>query len=287
MLKKVVPEFVFSIYHYLLALLGAVRYGFPSRSIKVIGVTGTNGKTTTIDLITAILEEAGHKVAVLSSNQFRIGQEERKNELRMTMPGRGFIQKLLREAVDEECQFVVLEVTSEGVAQHRHRFIRFETAVLTNLSPEHIESHGSFEAYREAKGMFFDLVSDTHIINRDDDSFDYFNQFQADRKMPYSLDKVEADMFGTRFTIDGTSFQIKLLGGFNAHNALAAIRVGQRYNIDLETASSALSEVRGVPGRMELVISEPFSVVVDYAFTPNALEKVYSFLSSEMGATMT
>lgn len=280
-MKNKIPPFVFNIYHYFWSLLGALIYNFPSNEIKVIGVTGTNGKTTTIDLVAAVLEEE-YKVAVLSSNQFRVGKEEKKNEMRMTMPGRGFIQGFLRNAVDSNCEFAIIEVTSEGVAQHRHRFIDFDVAALTNLSPEHIESHGSFENYRRAKGRLFKSVKGTHILNRDDDNFEYFQKFKAEEKITYSLDgiDVEADSLGIAFDFEGEHFELDLLGSFNAYNALVAIEIGKKYEID--NIPEALKKVKGVPGRMELVIKEPFSVIVDYAFTPNALEKVYSFVRSQI-----
>lgn len=173
-LRELIPYFLIDKYHFFLALSSAVFYGLPSRKIKIIGITGTNGKSTTADLISRILEEAGYKVAILSSIKFKIDKEEKINELRMTMPGRGLVQKFLKEAVKAKCDFAVLEVTSEGIKQHRHRFVDFEIAVLTNLSPEHIEAHGSFENYRAAKGKFFKAVKNIHIINLDDDDAEYF-----------------------------------------------------------------------------------------------------------------
>src|SRR3989344_6352679 len=167
LIKKFIPLFLLSWYHFLLSFLGAILYRFPSRKIKVIGVTGTNGKTTAVHLIIAILEKAGFKTASLSSIQFKIGEKVWPNTFRMTMPGRFVIKKFLRKAVDAGCQYAVLEVASEGIKQHRHRFINFEAAVFTNLTPEHIESHGSFENYKKAKGEFFKAVKNIHIINAD------------------------------------------------------------------------------------------------------------------------
>src|SRR3989344_6894760 len=137
LVKKLTPEFLLKAYHYGLALLGAVWYGFPSQKLTVIGVTGTSGKSTTVDFITRILEENGDKVASLSSVRFKVGEKEWKNQLKMTMPGRFVIQKFLRQAAHAGCKYVLLEVTSEGIKQFRHKFINFNTAVFTNLSPEH------------------------------------------------------------------------------------------------------------------------------------------------------
>jgi len=153
-LKKFIPSFLLSWYHFLLAFLGTILYWFPSKKLKVIGLTGTNGKTTAVEMISKILEEAGFKVASLSSIKFKIGDKEWPNTLKMTMPGRLKLQRFLRQAVNSGCQYVVLEVTSEGIRQYRHRFIDFEGAVLTNLTPEHIEAHGSFKITELPKENF-------------------------------------------------------------------------------------------------------------------------------------
>ncbi len=285
-------------YHFLWALLGAIFFGFLSclhrcfnkraKKIKIIGVTGTSGKSTVIDLTGNILEEAGYRVATLSSIKFKIGNQEQKNKMRMTMPGRAVIQRFLWQAMRAGCEYAILEITSEGILQHRHRFIDFNAAVFTNLSPEHIERHGSFENYREAKARFFRAVKKTHIINLDDKNADYFLQFSAGRKYLYNL-KSESSIAngeitaegaavsssGVSFSVRGVKFNLKLLGRFNIYNALAAICVGLSQGIDLETCKKGLEKIRGVSGRMELIISKPFRIFVDYAITPNALEQVY------------
>lgn len=268
LIKKFIPLFLLSWYHFTLAFLGAFFYRFPSKKIKVIGVTGTNGKTTTTEMIAKILEEGGYKIALLNSIRFKIGKEEEKNTLRMTMPGRFFIQRFLRKAVNSSCQYAILEVTSEGIKQYRHKFINFQVAVFTNLAPEHIEAHGSFEKYREAKGKFFQATKNIHIINTDDENGDYFLEFPANKKYTYGLNKGDINN-------KNIQLNLRLIGDFNIYNALAAISVGLSQGINLEKCKKAVGNIRGIPGRMELVISEPFKVFVDYAFTPNALEKVY------------
>ncbi len=267
-IKKFTPFFLLDWYHFILAFLGAFFYHFPSKKIKVIGVTGTNGKTTTTEMIAKIFEEAGYRVALMNSIRFKIGEKEWLNALRMTMPGRFKIQRFLRQAVVSRCQYAVLEVTSEGIKQHRHRFIDFEIAVFTNLAPEHIEAHGGFEKYRAAKGKLFQACKNIHIINRDDPNASYFLQFPALKKILYSKkDK------------NSLLHSIRLLGEFNIYNALAAIKVGLTQGVDLATCQKAIEKIGGIPGRMEEVISKPFKVFVDYAFTPNALEKVYQTLT--------
>jgi len=270
-LKKFLPNFVLSFYHFILAFLGALIYGFPSKKLILIGVTGTNGKTTTTEMITEIFEKAGKKIALLNSIRFKIGEKEEINKLRMTMPGRFFIQRFLKKAVKEGCQLAILEVTSEGIKQHRHRFLDFKVAVFTNLAPEHIEAHGSFEKYREAKGKLFQVVKEIHVINIEDKNSDYFLKFPAKRKITYGLKKGEINL-------ENTKIKLKIPGEFNIYNALAAISVAISQGIDKNFAIKVLEEFKGVPGRMEEVISKPFKVIVDYAFTPNALEKVYQTL---------
>src|SRR3989338_2105757 len=135
--------FLKSTYHYCLACLGNILYGFPSKKIFVLGVTGTKGKSTTLELINAILKAAGKKTALVSSIRFKVGDDSKQNTTGMTMPGRFFIQRFLRKAVNSGCQYFLMEVTSQCILQHRHRFIDFDAAIFTNLRPEHIEAHGS------------------------------------------------------------------------------------------------------------------------------------------------
>ena len=290
-LRKLVPASVLHGYHYALAHLGAFLYGFPSKNMIVIGVTGTSGKSTVVDLTTGILKEAGYRVAALSSIKFTIGEREWENKLTMTMPGRLKLQRFLRDAANAHCRYAVLEVTSEGIQQHRHRAIDFSIAAITNLSPEHIESHGSFEKYRKAKEALFRKTKHTHILNADDEQVGYFLQYPAEKKYLYQfkghrvqqaeqVNIIEAENIttgqkGVTFKIQGVVFNLNLLGAFNISNALAAICIGLSQGISLETCKKALEKVEGIPGRMEIVVREPFFVIVDYAHTPAALEEVY------------
>ena len=154
-IEKFIPSFLLNWYHFLLAFFGALIYRFPSKKLKVVGVTGTGGKSTVVEFCSQILKEAGYKTASISSISFKIKDKQWPNALKMTMPGRLKLQRFLRRAVKAGCQYLVLEVTSEGILQHRQKFINFEAAIFTNLSQEHIERHGSFEKYREAKGKLF------------------------------------------------------------------------------------------------------------------------------------
>lgn len=273
LIKKFIPTFLLNWYHFGLAFLGAVIYGFPCKKIKVIGITGTNGKSTVVELTTKIFEEAGINIASQSSIRFKINNKQWPNAYKMTMPGRFFIQKFLKQAVNAGCQYAVLEVTSEGIKQYRHKFIDFEAAVFTNLTPEHIEAHGGFENYKTAKGKLFKTTPKIHIINIDDKNADYFLRFPARKKYTYGLNQGDINT-------QNTDFKLKLIGNFNTYNALAAICAGLSQGVKLETCERAVEKIEGIPGRMEKVISEPFKVFIDYAFTPNALEKVYQTLKN-------
>lgn len=271
-LKKFIPKPVFNlfqpVYHYLLAFLGAFIYGFPSRKVKVIGVTGTKGKSTTVYFLSKILEEAGHKTAAISTIEFKIGNVSWPNSLKMTMPGRFKIQSFLRKAVKSGCKSVVLEVSSQGVAQSRHKFINFDAAIFTNLSPEHIEAHGSFENYKRFKLKFFKYVKNNHIINKDDKYFEDFYAVRAKNKFAYSI-------------ADAKDLKLKLIGDFNLINAAAAIKTAEIYGVRFETAKTAIENVENLPGRMELINEgQNFKVVVDYAHTPDSLIKVYESLKA-------
>ncbi len=270
-LKKIIPSFLLDFYHLFLAMSGAFLYLFPSRNMKVVGVTGTNGKSTVVLLSCAVLEKAGYKVASISSIKFKIGQKEYSNDLKMTMPGRFKLQRFLRQAVKEGCEYVVLEVTSEGIKQHRHRFVDFDAAIFTNLTPEHIESHGSFEKYKKAKGRLFKAAKKVHIINIDDRSSGYFLDFPAKKKYTYGLRQGNINNENLRL-------DLSLPGQFNIYNGLAAVCLGVSQGIDLQLCKKAVQEIKQIPGRMETVVSEPFKVVIDYAHTPDSLRKAYKAL---------
>ena len=150
-LRRITPRFIISAYHYLLALLGAVVFGFPSRRIAVIAVTGTKGKSSVVELVSAILDEGGFRTAHASTIHFKIANKLERNLHKMTMPGRFFLQRFLRRAARAGCTHAVIEMTSEGARQFRHKFIALDALIFTNLAPEHIESHGSYENYVATK----------------------------------------------------------------------------------------------------------------------------------------
>jgi len=268
LIKKFIPEFLLRLYHYSLTGIGAFFYGFPSRKLIVIGVTGTSGKSTVVELVANIFQEAGFKTASISSIRFKVRDKEWKNKLKMTMPGRMKIQRFLSQAKKADCKYVVLEITSEGIKQYRHKFIDFDVAVFTNLSPEHIESHGSFEKYRAAKAKLFQQTKRTHIINIDDKNAEYFLKHPAKQKIRYGIN--DKNLLPEHFS---------LLGKFNLYNAITATKVAMSQGVSLGICKRALEKVKGISGRMEIIAREPFTVVVDYAHTPQSLKKVYETLS--------
>ncbi len=266
-------------YHFLLAWLGCILYEYPSRNIFILGITGTKGKSTVAELVGAIMESAGKRVAIASSVRFKIGPENQENRTGMTMPGRFFLQQFLRKAVNKECQYAIIEVTSQGVSQHRDAFIDFDSALLTNLQPEHIEAHGSFENYRESKLDFFRNVGKyslkkhkTFLIN----SLARDNEFFAGAASNFG--KI---VFFSKDDLKKLKWKIKLLGNFNMENIAAAIAFARSQNVDWETIKSAVENFDGVPGRLEFVQKIPFSVIVDYAHTPDSLEKVYQAIEEK------
>jgi len=287
-IKRILPHFLLDCYHFGLAFLAALIYGFPSRKLKVIGITGTSGKSTVLEMTSNILEEAGYKVASLSSIRFRLAGEEEPNNLRMTLPGRFFVQRFLRKAVNSGCEYAVLEITSEGIKQYRHSFIDFKVAVFTNLSLEHIESHGGFEKYKQAKQKLFKITKNIHIINSDDENSKFFLKFSAKEKYLYGIfnndlnlikaTEVKTSDKSIEFVVGGIKFNLQIIGDFNVYNALAAISVARSQAISFEVCKKSLEGFSGIPGRMEQVVSIPFKVFIDYAITPNALEKAYQTL---------
>lgn len=304
LVKKLLPKSLLSFYHYAVAVLAAFIYRFPSKNIIVIGVTGTNGKSTVVNMIARVLEAAGHKVGHTSTVNFKIGDQEWLNDTKMTMRGRLSLQSFLRRMVREKCDYAIVETTSEGIKQFRHWGIYYDVAVFTNLTPEHIESHGSYEKYKQAKGLLFAAlnhgkkteVKKVSIINLDDPSAEYFLSYPAQSYFGYTVrDKsseksnlrivkggnITDDSNGVSFTVDGKTILLKLLGRFNALNAMAAVCAGLSQNIPIDTIIKALENIPGVPGRMQSINEgQPFKVIVDYAHEPAGLEQVYVALKS-------
>lgn len=288
-IKKFIPRKLFSFfqpaYHYSLAFLSALIYRFPSRHIKVLAITGTKGKTSTTEIVNAILEEAGYKTAVAGTLRFKIGDEEERNLYKMTIPGRSFVQRFLRRAVNAKCDWVVIEMTSEGARQFRHKFINFDALIFTNLSPEHIESHGSFENYKEAKLSIARALASSLkrpriiVANTDNEFANEFLAIEADMKTTYSLKDAEPytlEKDKTIFNFMNAPLVSHLSGAFNLSNMLAGISFARAVGIAPEVIRRALEKFNGIRGRVERVnAGQDFDVIVDYAHTTDSLEKVY------------
>ena len=293
-IEKFIPNKLYKmgqpVYHYLFAFVGAVIYGFPSKKIKVIAVTGTKGKTSTVEIVNAILEGAGKKTAVLGTLRFKIGNESKPNLYKMTVPGRMFVQKFLRDAVNTGCEYVVMEISSEAVKQYRNKFIDLNALIFTNLAPEHIESHGSYEKYVEAKlsiakQLEWSAKKDkTIIVNIDDKEAEKFLKINVPNKITYSLGEAEDFFAGedfTKFNYKGVQIETKLLGKFNIYNILGAIKYAETEKINLSVVKSALAKLNEIKGRAQIIDEgQDFKVVVDYAHTPDSLRAIYETFSN-------
>jgi UDP-N-acetylmuramoyl-L-alanyl-D-glutamate--2,6-diaminopimelate ligase len=231
-----------------------------------------------------LLEAGGYKVGGVNGIRFKTGDSDTPNDLKMTMPGRGLIQHYLRRAVDTGCTHFVLEMTSEGAKLHRHRFIELNALVFTNLSPEHIESHGSFEKYKDAKLSLVRQLErsqkrpTTMFANIDDDAGDEFLSCAASRTVAFSLSDTphEVSEGGVTLTIDGIPLTSQLRGEFNAYNILAAATVATHFGVPLSATQEVLKAYTGPRGRVEFIrCGQPFDVVVDYAHTADSLNQFY------------
>lgn len=304
LLKKLTPPFLQAAYHKSWAILAKALFGNPSEKMIVIGVTGTNGKSTTAILIVKILEAAGHKVGLTSTALFKIGEKEWLNDKKMTMLGRLALQKMLSAMVKAGCRYAVVETSSEGIKQFRHLGIHYDIGVFTNLTPEHLEAHGGFANYKKAKLELFaklekdkKKIIDNQEINKviaaniDDEHGQDFVKYKVDKIYTFGLGRkdhslsVQAEDLsfnptGVSFKIKGVKFNLKLFGKFNVYNCLAAIAVAESQGIDQQTCQEALENVSGVPGRMEFITEgQKFKVLVDYAPEVASLNQLYQTIA--------
>jgi UDP-N-acetylmuramoyl-L-alanyl-D-glutamate--2,6-diaminopimelate ligase len=292
-LKKIIPKRIFTTiqpyYHLLLAWLGNIKYKNPSKSITIIGVTGTKGKSSTTEILGHLLRSGGYKTATLSTIQFSIDGKTERNLYKMTMPGRFFVQKFLREAVSAGCTHAVIEMTSEGAKQFRHRFLEIDSLIFTNLSPEHIESHGSFEKYKQAKLSIAQAVAKSPkrprylVSNVDDQSGEEFLHFDVEYKLPYSLKDLTLYTLhkdSLSLVIENNPIRVPLIGLFNVYNVLASITMARALGVSLAQITEALRHLPQLKGRVECFTTPSESTrkllaVVDYAHTPDSLTKLY------------
>jgi UDP-N-acetylmuramoyl-L-alanyl-D-glutamate--2,6-diaminopimelate ligase len=255
----------------------------------VIGITGTKGKSSTTEILTHLLRSSGKKVASLSTIQFSIDGHNEHNLFKMTMPGRFFVQKFLRQAVDAGCTHAVIEMTSEGAKQYRHRFIDIDALIFTNLTPEHIESHGSFENYKNAKLSIAEAVENSQktnrflVVNGDDEHGADFLNFEVENKLTYSLKDLTLHSLhkdSISIVYEDTTIRVALVGLFNVYNVLAAMTMAQALGITVAEMQKALQDLPILRGRVERFSTQPGAArniiaVVDYAHTPDSLTKLY------------
>ena len=284
-----------------LAWLAAAWERFPSRNLIVIGITGTDGKSSTANILYDVLKTAGLKVGLLSTIKAVIGGAEEPLALHVTTPEAPAVQHYLRRMVKAGLTHVILETTSHALAQHRVTAVAFDIAAVTNITHEHLDYHGSWEAYFAAKASLFERLGDyataglkttglkTAVLNRDDASYQRLQAIPVPRQLSYAIHHpADIRAANINFTADQTTFEIylaaspthpiivssPLVGEFNIYNMLAATAVARSLGIELDVIKKGLETVAAIDGRMQRIhCGQPFLTIVDFAHTPNALAK--------------
>ncbi len=292
-------------WHKLKAFAGALRYGFPARSLTVIGITGTDGKTTTVAMTAHILHACGVKAGALSTAFFRINGEIIWNETQKTSPSPFVVQRFLRRLVRAGCTHAVLECSSHGLVQGRVSWTWPAVAALTNTSPEHLDYHGTMEQYRKDKGILFEMLrgKGTKVLNATDETFTLYTKIPSSRTVAYGNEKPQASEWNTErlwlssihafpaatSAIIHTDASInemhklglRIAGAFNLDNALCAISCAKALGLPLDQATNALGDFPGVPGRIERIDGgQPFSVFVDFTVTPASYKRTLQTVRS-------
>jgi len=295
LIKQLLPEKLFLQYHRLLAHLAAALYGWPTKKMIVIGITGTKGKTSVGNFLWSVLNENGLKTGLTGTANIRIGNQELLNEYHMTMPGPFVLQKFFKQMLEASCKYCIVETTSEGIKQYRHIGIAYDYAIFTNLTPEHLLSHsGSFEEYKKKKGEMFALlknhkktinnkrIKSISIINNDVPHKEFFESFLADKKITYGLkpgaDYIATDITGSadgvQFKVKNNDYELKIVGAFNIYNALPAIIIGEEAGLSPVQIKSGLVKLNLIPGRMEKInLGQNFTVIVDYAHEKESMTR--------------
>ena len=281
---KLSPRFILATHRWR-AKFAAWYFHYPAKKLRVIGVTGTNGKTTTCILIGSILRSSGAVSAEATTVHFRIKDKVWKNNAKMTTISPWLLQKFLRQAQRAGCEYVVLEVTSHALEQFRVWGINFYAVAITNITHDHLDYHQTFKKYVSAKLKLFKNFPQVSAINLDDPSSSLFVKQKAKKKFTYAIShkkafiraaKIISRDDGELFTLvtpkGQISIQLHILGKFNIYNALAAASIGLGLGISLEAIKRGLEQIRGVRGRLEKIdLGQPFYVILDYAHTPDAL----------------
>ena len=299
-LRKLTPRGFVLWTHKARAVIAAAMYGFPAGKITAIGIAGTKGKTTTTNLVTRILEEAGFKVAMFSTANLRFNGKESLNTVKLTTPSPFFLSKILADAVAEKFDYAVIEVSSHALDQHRLWDLDFKTVVVTNLMPDHLDYHKVADHYRDTHLKMITSKTETLVINGEESESSILR-----RRLAATEDKQKLNFKTVSFGLDKTNdlvadnvvlsesevkfnanlkgknlgeFALKMPGKFNVYNALAAIGAGVSLGIDTGKIKKALEKVSGVPGRLESINVSPkqdFTVIVDYAHSPDSIRNLY------------
>ncbi|GAB4286278.1 MAG: UDP-N-acetylmuramoyl-L-alanyl-D-glutamate--2,6-diaminopimelate ligase [Candidatus Dojkabacteria bacterium] len=282
-MKKYIPESLRRAWRVLISFFAALRFGFPSRKLIIIGVTGTSGKSTTANLIYHILDKNNLPAGVISTVGVKAGKKVLDTGLHVTTPDPIQLQKLLRYLANKKVKYVVLEASSHGLAQGRIGLTKFDYAVYTNIKRDHLDWHGSWENYAKAKAILARRIKTEGkiFINRDDKDMYDFLQKELDESLDkniltYSMKEIselEETAIGTRFMLNGQQFILPILGAYNVENALAAINVAKEIGLSYEEIAASLKTFMGLEGRMQVMQPSPFAIIVDFAHNTDSLIK--------------
>lgn len=269
-------------YHFSKSLIAGLKYGFPAKKMRVIGVTGTNGKTTTCFMLWKMLNEAGHKTGLMTTVAWGgVGGKEPNEQLEhMTTVGPKLLNKRIKEIRDEGAEFLVFEVTSHALAQFRTLGVPIEIAVMTNVTREHLDYHRTFERYRDAKRKLFKKAR-FGVVNADDPSAKYF-EADVPEYTTYGIKNgenraknIKLDVFGVKYSCGDINIETKLAGEFNVYNSLAAVMVGKKLGLSDEEIHDGILALDGVEGRMTTYnYGQDYTAMIDFAHTPDAFEKL-------------
>jgi len=265
-----------NLYHLLAALFASYYFSSPSKKLKIIGVTGTDGKTTTCHMIYEVLKAGGKKVSLISSIHAAIGSKSYDTGFHVTTPSPFTLQKFLKKIVKAKSEFLVLEVTSHGLDQNRVFGIDFEIAVLTNITQEHLDYHKTYKNYLKAKSKLFENAR-VCVLNADDDSFSELKKITDRKIITYSERKT------TDYNLNKFPIKLKIPGNYNLSNALAAAAACSQLGIPKKVITKTLAQFAGLKGRMEEVnLGQDFTIVVDFAHTPNGLKNALEALKFKL-----
>lgn len=312
-IKKTLRPFLYGLpwlydsYHRTKGALAAISYGFPSMKMRVIGITGTNGKTTTANILAHILETNGAKVGMATTVNVWTGSKKWVNETKMTTLSPFALQGLLRQMANNKCDYAIIETTSHALAQHRTWGIFYDMAIFTNITHDHLDYHKTFENYRSTKTKLFKELANSlrkpnmpkiSVVNISDPNVEHFSKYPADQKLLYGIDlpttpatpditiyanNIHEGRRHTYFTLNtpegSIDIKLRLLGKFNIYNTLAAASAAYALGIDIQTIQQGIESLWQVPGRMEYVPNNKnLDIVIDYAHTPDGFQKVFEAL---------